>query len=509
MSVHQQPPIEHVDVLIIGAGLSGIGAAYYLQRDLPGKRYAILEAREASGGTWDLFRYPGIRSDSDLYTFGYEFKPWLSPKAIADADLILDYLRETASENGIDQHIRYQHKVKRADWCSETARWTLDIERLDSGEQQRMTCTWLFSAAGYYRYDEGFTPHFEGVEQYTGQLIHPQKWPENLDYSGKRVLVIGSGATAVTLVPAMTDKAAHVTMLQRTPSYVLDVPLEDPIAKLLRKWLPSERAYALTRRKNILIARGIWLLCQKYPRFARRLIRFFNKRSLPKDYPVDEHFNPPYNPWEQRLCAVPDGDLFKRLADGSASIVTDHIRTFTPRGVALKSGRELEADIIVTATGLRLEALGGMTVTVDGETRRTADALAYKGMMFSGIPNLAQSFGYINASWTLKTDIVADYVCRLLWKMDDKNALVATPVLDDPDMPKLPFVTDFSSGYFARSFDSLPKNGDRHPWRVLQNYAAEKKILTQDPVDDGVMIFSAPAFAGAHREAEETLIAAE
>ena len=490
MSVHQQPPIEHVDVLIIGAGLSGIGAAYYLQRDLPGKRYAILEAREASGGTWDLFRYPGIRSDSDLYTFGYEFKPWLSPKAIADADLILDYLRETASENGIDQHIRYQHKVKRADWCSETARWPLDIERLDSGEQQRMTCTWLFSAAGYYRYDEGFTPHFEGVEQYTGQLIHPQKWPENLDYSGKRVLVIGSGATAVTLVPAMTDKAAHVTMLQRTPSYVLDVPLEDPIAKLLRKWLPSERAYALTRRKNILIARGIWLLCQKYPRFARRLIRFFNKRSLPKDYPVDEHFNPPYNPWEQRLCAVPDGDLFKRLADGSASIVTDHIRTFTPRGVALKSGRELEADIIVTATGLNLQLFGGMTMTIDGEAVDVSRKVAFKGMMLDGLPNFAFAVGYTNSSWTLKVGLLCEHFCRLVAHLDQHGHAYCYPQLPSSDMPTRPLL-DFGAGYVQRALPMLPRQGLGAPWLMSMNYLEDAKVLRQGPVLDPNLKFAA------------------
>ena len=342
MTVQQSPAIEHLDVLIIGAGLSGIGAAYYLQRDLPGKRYAILEGRAASGGTWDLFRYPGIRSDSDLYTFGYEFKPWVADEAIADAGQILDYLRETARENGIDRHIRYQHKVISADWSSQTARWTLTIERQDTGEQQRMTCTWLFSAAGYYRYDEGFTPRFEGIEQYAGLVIHPQHWPEDLDYNGKRVLVIGSGATAVTLVPAMTAKAAHVTMLQRTPSYVMNIPQKDPIALLLRRLLPAKKAHELTRHKNILLTRGIWLLCQKYPRFARRLIRFFNRRDLPEGYPLDEHFNPPYNPWDQRLCAVPDGDLFKCLSEGTADIVTDRIRTFTPRGVALESGKELE-----------------------------------------------------------------------------------------------------------------------------------------------------------------------
>ncbi|MFZ5957827.1 flavin-containing monooxygenase [Pseudomonas knackmussii] len=489
MTVQQSPAIEHLDVLIIGAGLSGIGAAYYLQRDLPGKRYAILEGRAASGGTWDLFRYPGIRSDSDLYTFGYEFKPWRSDEAIADAAQILDYLRETARENGIDRHIRYQHKVKSADWCSQSARWTVTVERLDTGEQQRLTCTWLFSAAGYYRYDEGFTPRFEGIEQYAGQVIHPQQWPEDLDYSGKRVLVIGSGATAVTLVPAMTPKAAHVTMLQRTPTYVMNIPQKDPIALLLRRLLPAKQAHQLTRYKNVLLTRGIWLLCQKYPRFARRLIRFLNKRELPEGYPVDEHFNPPYNPWDQRLCAVPDGDLFKCISEGSADIVTDRIRTFTPRGVALESGKELEADIVITATGLNLQLFGGMQMAVDGQPVDFANKVAFKGMMLDGLPNFAFAVGYTNASWTLKVGLLCEHFCRLVGYLDEHGYAFCYPQLPSPDMPTRPLL-DFGAGYVQRALPMLPRQGMGAPWLMSMNYLEDAKVLRRGPVLDPNLRFA-------------------
>ena len=489
LSALQHPPAEHIDVLIIGAGISGIGAAYYLQRDQPEKSYAILESRESIGGTWDLFRYPGIRSDSDLYTFGYEFKPWLNPKAIASADSILEYLRETASENRIDQKIRFQHKVLGAAWSSADAQWTVEVELLASGERQLITCNWLFSAAGYYRYDEGFTPHFDGVEQYQGQLVHPQHWPEDLDYSGKRVLVIGSGATAVTLVPALTDKAAHVTMLQRTPSYVLNAPSEDPIARLFRKWFSPERAYAMTRRKNVLISRGIWLLCQNYPNFSRRLIRYFNKKALPEGYPVDVHFNPPYNPWEQRLCAVPDGDLFKTLAEGSASIVTDHIRTFTRTGVALKSGGELEADIIVTATGLNLQLFGGVQMTVDGAPIDMARKVAFKGMMLDGIPNFAFAVGYTNSSWTLKVGLLCEHFCRLLAHMDQHGYSTCTAQLPSADMPTRPLL-DFGAGYVQRAINSLPRQGPGAPWLMSMNYLEDVRLMRSGPVADSNLKFS-------------------
>ena len=358
--------LEHVDVLIVGAGISGIAAAHSLSTLHPDKSFAILEARGATGGTWDLFRYPGIRSDSDLHTFSYEFKPWQNDKAIAGSAAILDYLHETAAENGIDSKIRLHHKVRSAAWSSKDGRWLVKVEQTDTGEQLTISCGWLFCAGGYYRYDEGFTPQFEGRERFQGEIVHPQHWPEHLDYRGKRVVVIGSGATAVTLVPALAGTAAHVTMLQRSPSYVLAVPSSDKLANTLPTLLGTKRAYAITRRKNIARQRAIFRFCRSFPRTARRLIRHHIAKQLPKGYPVDQHFNPAYNPWDQRLCVVPDGDLFKAIRDGAASVVTDRIATFTERGIELESGRELDADIIVTATGLNLQAFGGITLTVDG-----------------------------------------------------------------------------------------------------------------------------------------------
>ena len=483
--------IEHTDTLIIGAGLSGIGAAYYLQKHHPAKSFVILEAREATGGTWDLFRYPGIRSDSDLHTFGYEFKPWVNDQAIASADKILAYLRQTASENDIDRHIRFQQKVCSAAWSTDKACWHIEIERIDTGERSSMTCNWLFSAAGYYRYDKGYTPDFKGVEQFNGQVIHPQEWPEDLDYQGKRVVVIGSGATAVTLVPAMTDKAKHVTMLQRTPSYVMSLPSEDVIANGLRKCLSDDMAYALTRRKNIAIARGIWRFCQRFPNLARKAIRFSNKRALPKGYPVDEHFNPPYNPWDQRLCAVPDGDLFKVISEGKASVVTDHIETFTEKGVLLKSGQLLEADIIVTATGLNLQVFGGISVFVDGKPVDMSEKVAFKGLMLDGIPNFAFAIGYTNSSWTLKIGLVCEHLCRILSHMDKHNQSICCPVLPSPDMPTRPLL-DFGAGYVLRALSRLPRQGEGAPWLVPMDYVVDKKLMRQGPVEDSNLKFYSP-----------------
>ena len=483
--------IEHTDTLIIGAGLSGIGAAYYLQKHHPAKSFVILEAREATGGTWDLFRYPGIRSDSDLHTFGYEFKPWVDDQAIASADKILDYLRQTAAENDIDRHIRFQQKVCSVAWSTDKACWHVDIERVDTGERSSMTCNWLFSAAGYYRYDKGYTPDFKGVEQFNGQVIHPQEWPEDLDYQGKRVVVIGSGATAVTLVPAMTDKAKHVTMLQRTPSYVMSLPSEDVIANGLRKCLPDDIAYAITRRKNIAIARGIWRFCQRFPNLARKAIRFSNKRALPKGYPVDEHFNPPYNPWDQRLCAVPDGDLFKVISEGKASVVTDHIDTFTEKGVLLKSGQVLEADIIVTATGLNLQVFGGISVFVDGKPVDMSEKVAFKGLMLDGIPNFAFAIGYTNSSWTLKIGLVCEHLCRILSHMDKHNQSICCPVLPSPDMPTRPLL-DFGAGYVLRALSRLPRQGEGAPWLVPMDYVVDKKLMRQGPVEDSNLKFYSP-----------------
>lgn len=491
MSVHPFPNPEHTDVLIVGAGLSGIGLAYYLQRDQPGKSFMVLESRGASGGTWDLFRYPGIRSDSDLHTFGYEFKPWVHDKAIADGPDILAYLRETATEHGIDRHIRYHRKVVRAAWSSQEGCWTVEIAHTDTGEHHTLTCKWLFSCAGYYRYDQGYTPRFEGIERFQGQVVHPQHWPEQLDYRGKRVVVIGSGATAVTLIPAMAREAAHVTMLQRTPTYVMSLPSKDPIANLARKLLPADTAYAFARRKNIGLQRGIWRFCQKYPRAARRIIRFTNRLALPKGYPVDEHFNPPYSPWEQRLCAVPDGDLFKTIKAGKASVVTDHIDTFTEHGIRLKSGRELEADLIVTATGLNLQLFGGMQLTVDGEPVDLATKVAFKGMMLSDVPNFAFIVGYTNSSWTLKVGLLCEHFCRLLAHMDRHGYAVVRPHLPSADMPTRPLL-DFGAGYVQRALAWLPRQGTSGPWVMAMDPNHDARVLREGPVEDPCLHFERP-----------------
>ena len=484
MSTSPHPgDIEHVDVLIVGAGISGIGAAYYLQRDHPGKSYAILEARESLGGTWDLFRYPGIRSDSDLHTFGYEFKPWEDDKAIAGADKILDYLRETAAENGIDGRIRFQHSAISAEWSTQEARWLVEVQRADTGERLTVSADWIFGATGYYRYDEGFTPEFEGRDRFAGDIVHPQHWPADLDYRGKRVVVIGSGATAVTLVPAMAGDAAHVTMLQRSPSYIMPVPSEDAIANTLRKLLGKERAYAITRRKNIAQQRAIVRFCRRYPQAARRLIRFLNAKQLPANYPVDEHFNPTYDPWDQRLCAVPDGDLFKALSDGSASVVTDRIAEFTERGIRLESGRELDADVIVTATGLNLQLLGGMALTVDGTPVNPAETTAYKGLMLSGVPNFAFAIGYTTASWTLKIGLLCQHFCALLSHMDAHGYTVCSPEAPSQDMATRP-ILDLSAGYVQRAVHELPRQGDAAPWLTSMNYHDDVKLLHADDVTD-------------------------
>jgi monooxygenase len=480
-ATHVNTRAEHVDVLIVGAGISGIGAAYYLRQKHPDRSYAILEARTASGGTWDLFRYPGVRSDSDLHTFGYEFKPWRDEAAIASGDRILAYLRETSSEHGIDANIRFQHKVLAAAWSSGDACWTVDVERADTGELVQFSANWLFCASGYYRYDQGYTPEFTGRDRFRGQVVHPQHWPEDLDYSGKKVVIIGSGATAVTLVPAMAGRADHVTMLQRSPTYVLSVPSRDAFAIAAQKVLGAKRGYALARRKNILKQRAIYQLCQKYPTAARRLIRRVNADQLPDGYPVDEHFNPAYNPWDQRLCAVPDGDLFKAISSGGASVVTDRIATFTENGILLESGRELEADIIVTATGLNIRLFGGMTLSVDGRPVDFADTVAYKGMMLTGVPNFVYAFGYTNSSWTLKIGLLCEHFCRLLAHMDAHGYAVARPELDDPGMPTRPFL-DFGSGYVQRVIDQLPKQGSGAPWLTSMGYANDVDLLRNNSV---------------------------
>ena len=478
-----------LDVLIVGAGISGIGAAYYLQRDHPQRSYAVLEARGALGGTWDLFRYPGIRSDSDLYTFGYAFKPWRDPSAIADGEKILDYLREAAAENGIDRHIRFHTKVIAASWSSADARWSVQVERSDTGERSTLTCSWIFSGSGYYRYDEGFTPRFEGRERFRGQIVHPQHWPRDLDYAGKRVVVIGSGATAVTLIPALAETAAHVVMLQRTPSYIMPVPTRDKLALRLTALLGEERGHAVIRRKNIAQQQAVWRFCQKHPRAARRIIRRINARLLPAGYPVDEHFNPPYGPWDQRLCAVPDGDLFRVIRQGRAEVITDRIDTFTETGIRLADGRTVEADIIVTATGLAVQAMGGIALDVDGQAVKLADTVAYKGMMLSGVPNFAYAIGYTNSSWTLKVGLLCEHFCRLLAHMDARGYDVARPVVADARMPLRPLL-DFGAGYIRRALDQLPRQGAQAPWLTSMNYASDVRLLRRLPVEDAQLQLS-------------------
>jgi monooxygenase len=478
----------HFDVLIVGAGLSGIGAAYYLQTRLPGKRYAILEGRDAIGGTWDLFRYPGIRSDSDLHTLGYAFKPWTDEHSIADGESILRYIRETAGENGIDRHIHFGRRVERASWSTSDARWTVTARRTDTGELVTFTAGFLLAAGGYYSYDGGFSPHFEGTERFRGEIVHPQDWPEDLDYAGKRVVVVGSGATAVTLVPAMTDEAAHVTMLQRSPTYVVSVPSKDPLPAMLRKVVSAERAYELTRLKNVAVQAAVYKLSRRYPHMVRRLIRKAAVRRLPEGYDVDTHFNPRYDPWDQRLCAVPDGDLFKALGRGDASIVTDRIATFTERGLLLESGTELEADVVITATGLNLVAFGGVDYAVDGDPVVLPERFAYKGMMLSGVPNFVFAVGYTNASWTLKVDLVFEYVCRLIAHMDRHGYDQCVPEADER-IEARPLL-DFSAGYVQRALDRFPKQGSAEPWQLAQSYLRDRRSLRNDTVEDGVMRFS-------------------
>ncbi|MBI4898145.1 MAG: NAD(P)/FAD-dependent oxidoreductase [Actinobacteria bacterium] len=479
---------EHVDVLIVGAGLSGIGAACHLRRKCPGKTFAILESRDAIGGTWDLFRYPGVRSDSDMFTLGYSFKPWLEAKAIADGPSIRDYIIETASDHGVDEAIRFGHRVTRAEWSSRDARWTVTAARPETGETVQITCDFLFCCSGYYRYDEGYSPDFEGAEDFTGRIVHPQHWPEDLKYDGKRVVVIGSGATAVTLVPAMSEQAAHVTMLQRSPTYILSVPARDPIANVLRRILPEKAAYSAVRWKNVVIATALFQASRRAPRLMKRLLRSGVRRHLPSEYEVDRHFKPSYDPWDQRLCLVPDGDLFKSISAGRASIVTDRIERFTANGLRLVSGAELPADVVITATGLNVLLMGGMSVAIDGEDIDLSKTVAYKGMMLSGLPNFALTVGYTNLSWTLKADLVADYVCRLLNHMNASGYMVCTPRAPSSPDDVVPFL-DLNAGYVLRALDDLPKQGRSGPWRLHQNYPRDVRVFKGGEIEDGAIDF--------------------
>ena len=486
--------IQHFDVLIVGAGLSGIGAATHLQKQCPGKTYAILEGRDAIGGTWDLFRYPGIRSDSDMFTLGYSFKPWTNPKAIADGPSIRSYIHEAAREGGIEKNIRFGHKIVKSSWSSDDAQWTVGALLQDTGKTVKYTCNFLFMCSGYYNYDAGYTPHFEGRERFKGQIIHPQHWPENLDYTGKKVVIIGSGATAVTLLPAMTDKAAHVTMLQRSPTYVVSLPEQDLFANSLRRFLPEKMVYRATRAKNIALTLGFFNLSRQRPKPVRRMLLAQVRAQVGKDFDM-KHFTPNYNPWDVRLCAVPNGDLFKTLRKGQGEIVTDHIDTFTETGIQLKSGQHLDADIIITATGLDLQIMGGMQVVVDGKPADVTQRMNYKGIMFEGIPNIAMVFGYTNASWTLKADISSEYVCRLLKTMDKRGMRQCTPINNDPSVIPESFM-DMHSGYVQRALSKLPKQGNKAPWKVYMNYFLDLPMLRYRPIEDGSMELSNPKSAG-------------
>ncbi len=488
--------VEHVDVLVVGAGLSGIGGACYLSMHCPGKSFAILEGRAAMGGTWDLFRYPGVRSDSDMYTLGYRFRPWRDAKAIADGPAILNYIRDTAAEFGVDKRVRYDHRVRRASWSSDDALWTVEVETGPEKSVLRFTCNFIYLGTGYYDYDVGYTPEWPGFERFRGQIVHPQKWPEDLDYAGKRVVVIGSGATAVTLVPAMAAEAEHVTMLQRSPTYVVSRPAEDKIANWLRRLIPDRAAYAITRWKNVALQMFFYNLARKQPGVMKRLLAKGVRNHLGKDYDL-KHFTPPYNPWDQRLCLVPDSDLFRTIREGSASVVTDHIETFTETGLRLKSGDHLEADIIVTATGLVLKLMSGLQLVVDGAPVVLSKTMAYKGMMYSDVPNLASAFGYTNASWTLKCDLTAEYVCRLLNHMDRHGYAQCTPRANDPSVEDEP-ILDFTSGYVKRALHTLPRQGSKTPWRLRQNYFRDLSMLRYGRVEDGTMEFKA---APARRQA--------
>ncbi len=477
------------DVLIVGAGISGIGAACHLQKKSPNRSFTILEARDNIGGTWDLFRYPGIRSDSDMYTLGYVFKPWNEGAAIADGDSILKYLNETVEENNLRDKINFGRRVTRAEWSTEQSRWTVTISHNGSDETETLTCQYLFMCSGYYNYEKGYLPEFDGYDNYKGTIAHPQHWPEDLDYAGKNVVVIGSGATAVTVVPAMAETANHVTMLQRSPSYIASRPQSDKIANGLRKFLPNSLAYKIARTKNILLGIAFFNLSRKYPqRFKKWLISMVRKELGP-DYDVATHFTPKYDPWDQRLCAVPDADMFEALRENRASVVTDHIDHFTETGIRLKSGKDLKADIIVPATGLRLQSLGGMDLVVDNKKINVGKTVNYKGFTLSNVPNFAWTVGYTNASWTLKADLTSNYVCRLLNHMEKNNLSVCVPKLNDPSfMPETMF--DLDSGYIRRSADEIPKQGQGQPWRNHHNYIADLLHLKFERLDDGVMQFS-------------------
>jgi cation diffusion facilitator CzcD-associated flavoprotein CzcO len=477
---------ESLDVVIVGAGLSGIGAAYHLQTMCPGKSYVILEARPTLGGTWDLFRYPGVRSDSDMYTLGYSFRPWTQDKAISDGPSILAYLRDTAAEFGIDRKIRYNHKVERASWSSADAEWTIEARDAATGALVRFRSKFLFGCAGYYDYDEGYAPELAGRERFTGRIVHPQFWTDSIDYAGKRVIVIGSGATAVTLVPELAKRAAHVTMLQRSPTYIVSLPARDRIASALQRVLPARAAHAAVRWKNVVLGTAMYQFSRRWPERAKRMLVGQVAKALGDRAAAAEHFTPQYNPWDQRLCLVPDGDLFRAIKDGRASVVTDHIETFTETGIRVRSGDELPADLVVTATGLKLKLVGGIELSVDGRRIEPARTMVYKGVMLSDVPNFALTLGYTNASWTLKCDLTSEYTCRLIDHLDRHGYAFAVPRKGDPAPEEQPLI-DFSSGYVQRAKDHMPHQGTVAPWRLRQNYLLDRALLRHGAIDDGTL----------------------
>ncbi|MDX1693579.1 MAG: NAD(P)/FAD-dependent oxidoreductase [Ketobacteraceae bacterium] len=481
---------KHVDVLIVGAGLSGIGAAAHLRRECPKKTFAIIERRQNMGGTWDLFRYPGIRSDSDMFTLGYNFKPWKNDKSIADGDSILKYIKETADEYRLNEHIYYGRKVVAGNWSSASASWTLTAENEQTGETETFSANYLIGCTGYYNYEAGYTPDFPGINNYQGEVVHPQKWTDDIDYANKNVVIIGSGATAVTLLPAMAETAAHVTMLQRSPTYVATVPEKDEISIRLRRYLPEKVVYHLARARNVALQRTIYELSKKRPKTMRRLLLGAARRQLGDDFDM-RHFKPRYNPWDERLCAVPNGDLFKVLRKGKGSVVTDHIDTFTRDGILLKSGKELKADMVITATGLDVKIAGNMQPTVDGKKVQVNQCLTYKGAMLSGVPNFSMVFGYTNSSWTLKADLVAEFTCRLINYMDKRGIPYCVPEAGPDDASDGPFL-DLQSGYIQRAAHQLPRQGRRGPWKVVQNYFRDIPMLRFGRLDDGILKFAEP-----------------
>jgi monooxygenase len=479
---------EHLDVLIIGAGISGVSAAWHLQDRCPSKTYAILERRDNLGGTWDLFKYPGIRSDSDMFTLGFRFKPWRSAKSIAEGPDILAYVKEAAAENGIDKNIRYSSRVVAADWSDNDNQWTVTVE--SDGSQHRITCSFLWACSGYYNYDQGYTPAFEGASDFAGAIVHPQHWPEDLDYQGKKIVVIGSGATAVTLIPALIDNGAgHVTMLQRTPTYIGSLPDVDPFAAQTNKYLPANTAHFLNRWKAIAYATGQYQIARKFPAVFKKALRQMAVRRLPEGFDYDKHFVPSYQPWDQRVCLAPNGDIFKKIRKGTADVVTNTIERFDATGIKLSSGEHLDADIIITATGLNMQLLGGLKPSRNGEPIDPTKSMTYKGLMLSGVPNFAITFGYTNASWTLKADLVSEFVCRVLNYMDDNGFDNVVPEHPGDSVDELPFM-DFTPGYFQRSMHELPKSGSKAPWRLKQNYFLDLRLIRQGKVDEESLHFT-------------------